>query len=137
MQTIKHAAVYFLIVFAAGFVLGTLRVLWVAPQVGEGAAELIETPFMLIVIYFAARFITSHWTMSRPAALAAGVLALMVLLLVEFTVVLGMRGFSLDEYLASRDPVSATVYSASLAIFALMPWFLVIAGRGRAGSPMA
>ncbi len=49
MQTLKAAFLYFLPVFAAGFVLGTIRVLWLAPQTGHLVATLIELPVMLAI----------------------------------------------------------------------------------------
>ena len=44
-----------------------------------------------------------------------------LLLALEFTVVLALRGLSLREYFATLDPVSGTVYYALLLAFALMP----------------
>jgi hypothetical protein len=40
-------AVYFLVVFLLGFGLGTIRVLFVAPRLGQTTAVLLETPLML------------------------------------------------------------------------------------------
>ena len=57
MQGFTPAFAYFLIVFGAGFLLGTIRVLLLLPVLGERAAELLEMPFMLIVIVLAARWI--------------------------------------------------------------------------------
>ena len=54
---VKFGLLYFTLVFVAGFILGTTRVLLLVPQVGERNAELIEMPLMLVVIYFSARFI--------------------------------------------------------------------------------
>ena len=48
MQGLTLALAYFLIVFGAGFLLGTIRVLLLLPVLGERAAELLEMPFMLI-----------------------------------------------------------------------------------------
>jgi len=43
-RVLKAGAVYFGVVFGAGFVLGTVRVIWVVPHLGERTAELIEAP---------------------------------------------------------------------------------------------
>lgn len=126
MQTLKAGAVYFALVFGAGFALGTLRVLLVVPRLGARTAELIEAPVMLAVTFLAAR-----WTVRRLAVppawtgrLGVGGTALSLLLAAEFIVVLGLRKLSLREYFATLDPVSGTVYYALLVVFALMPVFV-------------
>ena len=48
-------------------------------------------------------------------------------LIAEFGFVLWLRGLSVREYLATRDPVSATVYYVMLGAFAVMP--LLVAER--------
>jgi hypothetical protein len=54
MQSIPGAAAaYVAIVFAAGFVLGTLRVLVLAPLLGSLGAVLIELPIILAVSWWA------------------------------------------------------------------------------------
>lgn len=125
---------YFALAFAAGFVLGTIRVLALVPRVGERAAELIEAPLMLAVVVAAARFVVRRFVPDAPPAarLAVGALGVALLLAVEFTVVLALRNLTLAEYAASRDPVAGAVYVALLAAFAAMP---VLVGRrgGRAG----
>lgn len=117
---------YFLLVFSAGFILGVVRVLLLFPEMGERNAELIEMPLMLIVIYFSARFVVKHATLlSRQISyLAVGVIALGLLLTIEFTVVLGLREISLREYFTLRDPVSGIAYAISLIIYMLMPYVL-------------
>ena len=64
-QLAAPAFTRFALVFGVGFVLGTVRVLWIAPQLGARAAELAEAPVMLVVIYFAARWIAKRFC--RPA----------------------------------------------------------------------
>ena len=44
MPILKAGVLYFALVFGAGFVLGTIRTLWVVPRVGTRKAELMETP---------------------------------------------------------------------------------------------
>jgi hypothetical protein len=126
---LRAGAAYFALVFGAGFLLGPIRVLWLVPRVGERAAELIEEPVMLAVIYFAARFLVRRLGVPAQAAprLGMGLAALALLLAAEFGLVVALRGLSLADYLAQRDPVAAAVYYAMLAVFALMP--LVLARR--------
>lgn len=120
-----RALAYFAIVFAAGFALGTVRVLLLVPRIGERNAELLEAPLMLVVIVFAARFVVRRFPAERRSALAAsGAIALAVLLAFEFTLVLGLQGLTLEVYLASRDAVSGSVYAIMLIVFAAMPWLL-------------
>jgi hypothetical protein len=129
MQLLKTGFLYFVLVFAAGFLLGTVRVLWLVPRLGERTAELMETPIMLLVIITAA-----YWAVRRlavpptlPKRLAVGVIALVLLLAAEITFVLSLRGLSIAEYVAARDPVSGSVYLAMLVVFAVMP--LLVARR--------
>jgi hypothetical protein len=127
------ALTYFALVFGAGFVLGSLRVLLLVPAMGERYAELAETPLMLLVIYFSARYVVRKGSAAagRRGFLLVGALALLLLLVLEFTVVLALRGLTVAEYVASRDPVSGGVYLASLTVYLLAPWLLAGRDRGR------
>lgn len=53
-----------------------------------------------------------------------GFIALTLLLIAEFTLVLWLRGISIEEYLANRDSVSGTVCYATLGVFGVMPLFV-------------
>jgi hypothetical protein len=134
MRTMKAGALYFAVVFGAGFVLGIPRVLWVAPRLGTRAAELIESPIMLAIIILAAGWVVRRFSLPPTVAarLGPGVLALGLLLAAEFTVVLKVRRLTLAQYIAGRDPVSGTVYILLLLAFAVMP--LVVARTGAAPS---
>jgi hypothetical protein len=126
VQILKAGLLYFAIVFGMGFVFGTIRTVWVVPHVGTRLAELIETPIMLVVTIVAARWTVLHLAVpSAPSTrIGMGGLALCLLLVAEFGLVLWLRGLSIREYLATRDPVSGTVYYVMLAAFALMPLFV-------------
>lgn len=132
MHVLKAGAIYFAIVFGTGFILGSIRVVLLVPRVGERIAELIETPVMLVVIVLAARWAARRVTARTPRKLLAiGSVALSLLLACEATVVLWLRGLTIREYLATRDPVAGVVYAAMLVVFAIMP--LLIAPRETRG----
>jgi hypothetical protein len=90
----------------------------------------MEAPAMLVVTILAARWVA--WLLSLPpkaaTRLGVGFVALGFLLGAECTVVLWVRGLTIGEYLASRDPVAGTVYIVMLGIFAVMP--LLVARHG-------
>ena len=126
MRTLKPAIVYFVLVFAAGFALGTLRVLMIVPQLGDRAAELLEMPVMLIAVVFAARWTNERYpeAASARSKLSLGLTALGLLVGAELAVGVGLRGMSPIESLVDRDPVSGAAYYVSLLLFAAMPWLL-------------
>jgi hypothetical protein len=123
MQILKAGVVYFALVFGAGFLLGSIRTLWVVSRFGTRMAELMETPIMFVVTSVAARWVVRRLAVpSIPSwRLGMGCVALGLLLFAEFTLVLWLRGLSISEYFASRDPVSGTVYYVMLGVFAIMP----------------
>ena len=125
---------YFACVFGAGFVLGAIRVPLLVPRLGVRWAELIEMPLMLAVIVLAARWVVRRHALGPTVAgrIGAGMLALALLLAAELGLVLQLQGGTLAGYLASRDPVSGSVYAAMLIVFALMP--LIVARNHREGS---
>ena len=129
MQILKAGLLYFALVFGAGFLLGPIRILWVVPRFGTRMAELMEAPIMFVVILIAARWIVRRLAIpSTPSRrLGMGCIALGFLLAAEFSLVLRLRGLSIREYLATRDPVSGTVYYLMLGVSAIMP--LLVARR--------
>ena len=123
MRMVKSGLLYFALVFGAGFMLGPIRIFWIAPRVGARTAELLEAPVMLLVSVFVARWIVRRLGVPRKPAsrLGMGAIALSLMLLAEFTLVLWLRGVSIHQYLAERDPVAGTVYYATLGVFVVMP----------------
>lgn len=132
MTTIlKAGLLYFITVFAVGFVLGSIRVPFLVPRFGERYAELIELPFLLIAIVLCAGWIVRRYRLNGEAlsAAASGLIAAVLLILVEFSVVLALRGMSIDDYFEQRDPVAAAAYYGAVAIFAVMPLILSLKWR--------
>lgn len=126
MKAIKAGIAYFGLVFAAGFAMGTVRVLFLVPRLGERLAELLEMPFMLVATWWAARFIVGHFALAGAVTvrLTTGLAGLALLLAAEILLAAVLQDRSLGDYIASRDPVSGTVYLAMLGLFAAMPMIL-------------
>lgn len=95
-QILKAGALYFALVFGAGFVLGIVRTLWVVPRVGARMAELMEAPIMLVVTVLAARWIALRLALPSllSARLGMGAITFALLLSAKFGLVLWLRGIS-------------------------------------------
>ena len=76
----RAAVTYFALVFAAGFALGCLRVPFLVPRLGERAAELLEAPLMLFVIFLASRHVARRYGIASSPRRALACLILYVLM---------------------------------------------------------
>mgnify|MGYP000878042696 CR=1 FL=1 len=122
-RAILSGALYFAVVFAAGFALGTIRVLWLVPRIGVRAAELAETPLMIALSWLAARWIVGRLAQRPSGAERAiiGATGLALMLAIEFGVVRSLRGLTFAEALGGRDPAAFAVYLGALIVFAALP----------------
>lgn len=127
---------YFAIVFGVGFLLGPIRILWVVPRLGARMAEILEAPIMLVVSIVAARWIVQKVSLPPDTSkrLGMGVIGLGLMIVAEFSLVLWLRGISIREYFATRDPVAGTIYYVTLGLFAVMP-LLAARKQVSAGEP--
>jgi hypothetical protein len=122
VRTLKAALVYFALVFAAGFLLGLVRVPLLVPRLGVRFAELLEMPLMLLVIVCSARYVVRRYRLlTWLSRLLVGVIALSLLAAAELLFAALLQGQTPAQYVASRDPVSGAVYLAMLLLFAAMP----------------
>jgi len=119
-QILKAAAAYFAMVFGTGFVLGTIRLMWVVPRLGVRNAELLEQPLMLVAIFLAAKWIVRRFgdRLMEIQTAFVGLVALGVLLLAEVLVGLLVKP---DR---RHDPISDAAYFLMLGVFAVMPWLV-------------
>lgn len=120
---------YFGLVFVAGFVLGTIRTLWLAPALGSLGAVLIELPVILALAWLAAL-----WTIRRlavPDAVAPralmGALAFVLLMAAELALSVLLFGRSIAAHWATYGEPDALVGLAGQVVYALLP--LVVLGR--------
>jgi hypothetical protein len=81
---------------------------------------------MLIVTIASARWVVRRLAVppETHSRLGMGIIALGLLLTLEFTLVLWIQGLTIREYFANLDPVSGTVYYVMLGVFAVMPLFV-------------
>lgn len=121
---LRCAAVYFGIVFGVGFLLGAVRVLFLVPRIGERSAELAEMPLMFIAVFLAAGYLVRRYggMINAGRWVLVGVIALGLLVCAELLLAVVLAGRGVADYLASRDPVSGSVYVAMLLVYAAMPW---------------
>ncbi len=86
-RVLALGAGYFGLVFAAGFALGTIRVVLLQPYLGSGASRLLELPVMVAISFMAARIIMRRaGAVERMDALTIGLVAFILLLLAEMLI---------------------------------------------------
>lgn len=122
-RAVRAGAAYFAAMFALGFLLGTARVLWLAPRAGAWGAVLIETPVMLAASWFVCGRAVRRWRVpaDTPARLAMGAVAFVLLIGAETA--LGVIGFGrtlAEQGAAFRSPEGLTGLAAQL-VFAAFP----------------
>ena len=125
-RDLKASVLYFALVLGTGFILGVIRVPFLVPRLGERYAELLEMPFMFAAIVLAARHVVRRFQLptSFSVRLQVGFTALALSVLAEWLLAAALQDGSVAQYIASRDPVSGSVYLVMLQLFALMPSIL-------------
>lgn len=122
-RAILAGLAYFGVVFAAGFALGTLRVLVLAPKLGESTAVLVELPIILAVSWVACRWLIARLRVPKMLTdrLVMGGLAFAVLLGAEIGVsVLGF-GRTLSAHLQQYQQLPTLIGLAGQVLFASFP----------------
>jgi hypothetical protein len=132
-RTVLAALVYALAVFAVGFLVGTIRVLVLAPRAGALGAVAIELPIMIAASWIAARWIVAHWRVDPhlPDRLGMGALAFAMLLLCELLVSVTLFGGTPDEFVRQYARPDALLGLAGQLVFAAMPALLLLGGTDR------
>ena len=134
-RIVLPAAIYFGIVFLCGFVLGTMRMLLVAPVIGATFAVCLEGPVMLAISWIAAGWTTRR--LAVPAApldrLAMGAAAFVMLMATEAAFAVLLFGRPLNEYLAAFGALPGAIGLAVQLGFAAAPWLQSRFGTSRLG----
>lgn len=125
------ATVYFLMLFALGFLLGTIRVLLVVPKIGVLSATLIEVPLMLTAAFFVCRWTIGRWLVP-PTLSARWTMALwflMMLAIFETLVGVALFGRTLAGTWSGLPTPAGLIGLTAQSIAALLPLFISRNGR--------
>ncbi|GLR23966.1 MULTISPECIES: hypothetical protein [Alphaproteobacteria] len=117
------STIFFLALFALGFALGTVRVIFIAPRVGQLAAVAAEVPIMVIAGFFACRWTLKHCRVPGTLVIRWVMAAWFLGLLFAFETVLGAALFGLtaaEQLAALMTPTGLLGLSAQI-IAALFP----------------
>ncbi|MEO8559047.1 MAG: hypothetical protein ABI439_08285 [Rhodospirillales bacterium] len=121
---IKAGIFYFILVFAAAFVLGAIRIRLIVPNLGEIVGLLVELPVILVWAWLVCGWLVRRARVPArsPIRIFMGVLALILLIVAETLIgILGLRETVLEHFAAYSHPVMLIGLAAQIA-FAAMPW---------------
>jgi hypothetical protein len=123
MTVIRAAMVYFALVFAAGFIMGTIRTLMIAPRFGEMAALAVELPVMLAISWWACGWVLKRMPIAweLPPRIAMGLLAFALLLAGEAAISVGLGGLTLAQHAAIYLSLPVQVGLVAQMLFAAFP----------------
>lgn len=111
---------YFIGVFALGFLLGTVRTLWLAPMVGELAAVAIELPLMLGFSWWWCRRVLAGRLVAVGGRAVMGGTAFLWLMLAELGLSLAFGG-TLVTHLAALVAPAGLLGLGGQLLFAALP----------------
>lgn len=80
MRILKAGVIYFLLLFALGWILGPIRELWAVPRFGRMTALLVEAIIMLIAMIVAAGWVTLRFDVPQTlgSTIPVGLVALAI-----------------------------------------------------------
>lgn len=137
-RALKAGAAYFATVFALGFVLGTIRVLMLAPLIGEWLATVVELPVMLAASWLLCGWVLRRWQVPSSLAdrLVVGVFAFVLLIAAEILLGLTLLGRDTAAQAQAMTRGAGALGLAAQVLFAMFPAlrlhrdFKVAADRG-------
>jgi hypothetical protein len=118
----KAGALYAIVVFMIGFILGAIRVLLLIPRLGETIAVIIEAPIILVASWFVCLWCVDRFDVRRtvPARSLMGLVALLVLMSVEVGLGAVFGRSLMDQVAAYISPPGAIGLAAQMT-FAMFP----------------
>jgi hypothetical protein len=120
---LRAGVAYTLVVFALAFLLGVIRVLIVAPRIGEFAAVALEVPITLTASWAVAPRLVRAFGVrpDRGARAAMGAAAFVLLMALEWALALLVFGRGVAETLATYGTAAGVLGLAGQVGFAFVP----------------
>jgi hypothetical protein len=120
---LKAAVAYFLVVFAPAFLIGTLRVLWISPAIGELGAVIAELPVILFISWMACKVVVRHFSIAARLRerSAMGGMAFLLLMATELAISVVFFNQTFSDYAGQfHNPASLLGLLGQIA-FAAFP----------------
>ncbi len=122
-RAIAAGLVYFALVFSAGFFLGTVRALVIAPLTGELAAVLIELPIILLIAWSVCGWVIRISLVEGGLTdrVLMGGTAFLTLIFAEWGLSVILIGETSREFFAEMISMAGLIGLAGQLCFALFP----------------
>jgi hypothetical protein len=115
--------------FGAGFLLGTVRVLLVAPAMGEFQATLVELPFIMTICWYQSLYFVKKLDAdSLLDRIGMGFIAFGTLMVLEVAGSLFIFHKTLDEFLKDSSSAKGTLGTVCQFISSLSPVWQLLMG---------
>jgi hypothetical protein len=123
LTALKAGLIYLAIVFAAAFVFGTVRVLYVIPRIGETGAVLIELPLLLMLSWWVCGKILRRYAVPQRSGHRAlmGWVSFTLLMAAELALARFAFGRTPAEFLDGLATPNGTIGLVGQIAFALFP----------------
>lgn len=120
---LRAGFVYFALIISAGLILGMLRVFVLLPRMAPSITVLIELPVILVICWFAAKWVVENFAVPAVFAdrLVMGASAFVFLMLAELSLAMVSFYRTLTGYLTSFATPQGAVGLAGQMFFAMFP----------------
>lgn len=121
---LRAGFVYFALIISAGLILGMLRVFVLLPRMAPSITVLIELPVILVICWFAAKWVVENFAVPAVFAdrLVMGASAFVFLMLAELSLAMVSFYRTLTGYLARLTTPEDTIGLAGQIFFAIFPY---------------
>lgn len=117
---VKASLAYLIPVFTVAFVIGAVRVTFVAPALGPLLAVALEVPLILAISWWIAGQVLRRWSPTRAERLAMGIFSFAMLMLLELCTAMAF-GETVGQFFTTMTTAAGALGLAGQIGFALIP----------------